>query len=51
MERALYQSDGTKRPVDRIVYRYIESFLRLIVIFLVNFTSGEGMMSRHEVLA
>lgn len=51
VERALYQSDGIKRPVDRLVYRYIENFLRLICIFLMKFTSGEGMMSKHEVLA
>jgi len=45
VERALYQSDGvTKRPADRLVYRYIESFLNLLVVSLMKFTStGDGM--------
>ncbi len=36
VERALFLSDGeTKRPEDRIVYRYIESFLNFCVISLM----------------
>lgn len=52
MERALYQNDGTtKRPADRLVYRYIESFLNLLVVSLVSFTSGGDGMNKHDFLA
>jgi hypothetical protein len=52
VERALFQSDGvTKRPADRLVYRYIESFLNLLVVSLMNFTSGGDGMNKHDFLA
>lgn len=51
MERALLLSDGmTKRPADRLVYRYIESFLNFLVVSLMNFTSQADGMSKQEFL-
>jgi hypothetical protein len=51
VEKALYLNDGiTKRPTDRLVYRYIESFLNLLVVSLVNFTSSGDGMNKHEFL-
>ena len=39
VERALYLNDGvTKRPADRLVYRYVESFLVLVVVLLNMFS-------------
>ena len=60
IERALYQPDGQKngqkRPVDRLDYRYIESFLKLIALLLrtSNINKHEFMSKLfeavHEVL-
>jgi|LauGreDrversion4_2_1035121.scaffolds.fasta_scaffold24003_5 CCR4-NOT transcription complex subunit 1 len=51
VERALFLSDGmSKRPADRLVYRYIESFLNFLVVSLMNFTSQADGMSKHEFL-
>ena len=48
VDRALYLNDGvTKRPADRLVYRYIESFLVFIVVSL-NFTSAGDGINKHE---
>ena len=52
VEKALYMNDGvTKRPADRLVYRYIEIFLSQIVVFLMNFTSTGDGISKHEFMA
>jgi hypothetical protein len=52
VERALYFSDGqSKRPQDRIVYRYIETFLNFLVVSLMKFTSSGDAMSKHEFLS
>jgi len=32
IEKALYTSSGTKRPADRLDYRYIDCFIKLIII-------------------
>jgi len=40
----------TKRPADRLVYRYIESFLNFLVVSLMNFTSQADGMSKQEFL-
>jgi hypothetical protein len=37
VERALYEGEN-KRPEDRIVYRYLESFLNFCVVSLMSFT-------------
>lgn len=50
VERALYHSDGTKRPADRLVYRHIESFLQLLVVLLKMFTSTGDAMNKNEFL-
>ena len=52
VEKAIYLSDGvTKRSADRLVYRYIESFLNFLVVSLMNFTSSGDGMNKHEFLA
>lgn len=52
VERALYLSDGvTKRPADRLVYRHIESFLNLLIVSLMNFTSTGDGINKHEFMA
>lgn len=52
VERALLLSDGmTKRPADRLVYRYIESLLNFLVVSLMNFTSQADGISKQEFLA
>lgn len=39
VEKALFLGDGeTKRPDDRIVYRYIESFLNFCLVSLMKYT-------------
>ena len=39
VEKSLYLGDGeTKRPEDRIVYRYIESFLNFCLVSLMKYT-------------
>ena len=51
VERALFLSDGmSKRPADRLVYRYIESFLNFMVVSLMNFTSQADGMTKNEFL-
>jgi hypothetical protein len=34
IEKALYYSTGEPRPADRLDYRYIESFIKLVVVLL-----------------
>jgi hypothetical protein len=52
VDRALYYSNGdTKRPKDRIVYRYIESFLKFLVVSLMKFTSSGDGINKHEFLS
>lgn len=51
VEKCLYQNDGTKNHPDRLVYRYIESFLKLLVVSLMEFTSTNEGMNKHEFLS
>lgn len=54
VEKALFMPDGvTKRADDRLVYRYIESFLQFLGVVLFMYTnSGKDQntdyMSKHE---
>ena len=52
VERALYLSDGeTKRPDDRIVYRYIESFLNFCLVSLMKYTQPGDAISKHDFMS
>jgi hypothetical protein len=46
IERALYTMEGTKRPQDRLDYRYIESFLKLMVVLLKT-----SDINKHEFMS
>lgn len=46
IERALFATDGTKRPQDRLDYRYIESFLKLMVVLLKT-----SDINKHEFMS
>lgn len=46
VERALYNSKGEKRPGDRLDYRYIESFLKLIAVLLKT-----SVINKHEFMS
>ena len=46
VERALYTGDGVKRPQDRLDYRYIESFLTLMVVLLKT-----SEINKHEFMS
>lgn len=50
VEKALYLSDGEKRHQDRIVYRYIESFINFLYISLQAFASSGDGMNKLEFL-
>ncbi len=46
IERALYNQKGEKRPADRLDYRYIESFLKLMVVLLKT-----SDINKHEFMS
>ena len=46
IERALYMASGQKRPHDRLDYRYIESFLKLMVVLLKT-----SDINKHEFMS
>jgi hypothetical protein len=46
IERALNTADGQKRPHDRLDYRYIESFLKLMVVLLKT-----SDINKHEFMS
>jgi hypothetical protein len=46
IERALFMQNGTKRPSDRLDYRYIESFLKLMVVLLKT-----SEINKHEFMS
>jgi len=46
IERALYTENGQKRPSDRLDYRYIESFLKLMVVLLRT-----ADINKHEFMS
>ncbi len=44
-------ADGeTKRPEDRIVYRYIESFLNFCLVSLMKYTQPGDAISKHDFM-
>lgn len=47
IERALFQQNGTRRPSDRLDYRYIESFLKLMVVLLKT----SETINKHEFMS
>lgn len=46
IERALYSKSGEKRPSDRLDFRYIEVFGKLIVVIL----NADGF-NKHEFMS
>ena len=50
IEKALYNNEGERRPNDRLDYRYIESFIKLIVVLLKtsDFNKHEFMTKVFE---
>jgi CCR4-NOT transcription complex subunit 1 len=52
IERALFTNDMERRPLDRLDYRYIESFLKLIVVLLktAEFNKHEFMSKLFEAI-
>jgi CCR4-NOT transcription complex subunit 1 len=46
IERALFTIDEAKRPSDRLDYRYIESFLKLMVVLLKT-----SDINKHEFMS
>lgn len=46
IERALFNSKGERRPSDRLDYRYIESFLKLMVVLLKT-----SDINKHEFMS
>ena len=46
IERALFNSKGERRPADRLDYRYIESFLKLMVVLLKT-----SDINKHEFMS
>lgn len=47
IERALFLQNGTRRPSDRLDYRYIESFLKLMVVLLKT----SETINKHEFMS
>jgi hypothetical protein len=45
IEKALYTNTGEKRPNDRLDYRFIESFIKLIVVLLMT-----SEFNKHEFM-
>jgi len=52
IEKALVGNNGEKRPNDRLDYRYIESFIKLIVVLLKtsDFNKHEFMSKVFEAI-
>lgn len=48
IERSLFMANGTKRPSDRLDYRYIESFLKLMVVLL---RTSSSEFNKHEFMS
>ncbi len=50
IEKALYNNEGVRRPNDRLDFRYIESFIKLIVVLLKtsDFNKHEFMTKVFE---
>ena len=46
IEKALYNNEGARRPNDRLDYRYIESFIKLIVVLLKT-----SDFNKHEFMS
>lgn len=46
IERALFTEEGIRRPYDRLDYRYIESFLKLMVVLLKT-----SDINKHEFMS
>lgn len=46
IERALFMQNGTKRHSERLDYRYIESFLKLMVVLLKT-----SEINKHEFMS
>lgn len=52
IEKALYTNTGEKRPNDRLDYRFIESFIKMIVVLLMtsDFNKHEFMSKVFEAI-
>lgn len=56
VEKALYTNDGQKRPTDRLDYRHIDCFIKLIIVLMKTqqYNKHKFMVklfeSIHEVL-
>jgi len=46
IQRALFAENGERRPGDRLDYRYIESFLKLMVVLLKT-----SDINKHEFMS